>query len=176
MAQITNKNNELNNKIIIYENQDGKPHLSVKIENETVWLTQTQMVELFHSSKANVSEHIKHIFEEGELEKSSVVRKFRTTATDDKNYNKDHYNLDLIISLGYRIKSTIATHFRQWATARLKEYIVKGFTLDDERLKISTIKRDLRIFHIMQKSNFEIGNNLNELIYTNFGSFIKGLD
>jgi len=119
--------------IIIYESSDGEPRISVRIESETVWLTQAQMVDLFHSSKANVSEHIKHIFEEGELEKNSVVRKFRTTAADGKNYNVNHYNLDMIISLGYRIKSSIATRFRQWATARLREYIVKGFTMDDER-------------------------------------------
>jgi len=132
-----NKNNDDNkiNNIIIYENQDRKSPISVRIEGETVWLTQVQMVDLFHSSKANVSEHIKHIFEEGELEKNSVVREFRTTASDGKNYNIEHYNLDMIISLGYRIKSSIATRFRQWATARLREYIIKGFTIDDERLK-----------------------------------------
>jgi len=133
MAQTNNK--ELNNNIIIYENQDRKSPISVRIEGETVWLTQAQMVDLFHSSKANVSEHIKHIFEEGELEKNSVVREFRTTASDGKDYHIEHYNLDMIISLGYRIKSSIATRFRQWATARLKEYIIKGFTIDDERLK-----------------------------------------
>ena len=135
---MTNKNNEdnkINNNIIIYENRDGKSPISVRIEGETVWLTQVQLVDLFHSSKANVSEHIKHIFEEGELEKNSVVREFRTTASDGKNYNIEHYNLDMIISLGYRIKSSIATRFRQWATARLREYIIKGFTIDDERLK-----------------------------------------
>ncbi|MBF0531485.1 MAG: virulence RhuM family protein [Candidatus Omnitrophica bacterium] len=93
------------------------------------------MVDLFQSSKANVSEHIKHIFEERELDKNSVVRKFRTTAPDGKNYDIEHYNLDMIISLGYRSKSSIATRFRQWATARLLGYIVKGFTMDDERLK-----------------------------------------
>jgi len=93
------------------------------------------MVDLFDSSKANVSEHIKHILDEGELSKDSVVRSFRTTAKDGKNYNIEHYNLDMIISLGYRIKSLTATRFRQWATARLKEYIVKGFSIDDERLK-----------------------------------------
>lgn len=135
MVQITAEDNELNNKIIIYENQDGNPQILVRFENETVWLTQAQMVDLFHSSKANVSEHIKHVFEEGELEKNSVVREFRTTASDGKDYNIEHYNLDMIISLGYRIKSSIATRFRQWATARLREYIIKGFTLDDERLK-----------------------------------------
>jgi hypothetical protein len=123
------------NKIIIYENKEGKSSVSVKIDGETVWLTQAQMVDLFNSSKANVSEHIKHIFEEGELNKDLVVRNFRTTASDGKNYNIEHYNLDMIISLGYRIKSSIATSFRQWATARLKEYIIKGFTIDDDRLK-----------------------------------------
>ena len=126
-----------NSEIIIYESDDGKPRISVRVENETVWLTQAQLVELFHSSKANVSEHIKHIFEEGELEPNSVVRKFRTTAADGKNYNIVHYDLDMIISLGYRIKSSIATHFRRWATVRLREYIVKGFTMDDQRLKES---------------------------------------
>ena len=129
------KKDEPNNEIIIYESSDGESKISVRVENETVWLTQAQLVELFHSSKANISEHIKHIFEEGELEKNSVVRKFRTTGTDGKNYNIAHYNLDIIISLGYRVKSQIATHFRQWATARLREYIIKGFTMDDERLK-----------------------------------------
>ncbi len=131
------KNDEPNNEIIIYESSDGESKISVRIENETVWLSQAQLVELFHSSKANISEHIKHIFEEGELERNSVVRKFRTTAADGKKYNIEYYNLDLIISLGYRVKSSIATQFRQWATARLREYIVKGFTMDDERLKSS---------------------------------------
>jgi len=128
-------NDNARHEIIIYESGDGEPRISVRLESETVWLTQVQMVDLFQSSKANVSEHIKHIFEEGELEKDSVVRKFRTTAADGKNYNIEHYNLDMIISLGYRIKSSIATRFRQWATARLKEYMIKGFALDDDRLK-----------------------------------------
>jgi hypothetical protein len=93
------------------------------------------LVNLFGSSKANISEHIKHIFEERELERDSVVRKFRTTAADGKTYEIEHYNLDMIISLGYRVKSNIATKFRIWATARLREYIVKGFTIDSDRLK-----------------------------------------
>jgi hypothetical protein len=105
------------------------------MEDETVWLTQSQLCELYQTSKSNVSEHIKHIFEEGELDENSVVRKFRTTASDGKSYNTTHYNLDMIISLGYRIKSSIATNFRRWATERLKEYMIKGFTMDDERLK-----------------------------------------
>ncbi|MDR1760936.1 MAG: virulence RhuM family protein [Bacteroidales bacterium] len=120
---------------VIYETDDNVAKVSVRLEEETVWLTQAHLVELFQSSKANISEHIKHIFEEGELSEISVVRKFRTTASDGKNYEIAHYNLDMIISLGYRINSKVATKFRQWATERLKEYIVKGFTLDDERLK-----------------------------------------
>ena len=123
------------NKVIIYTANDGKTKIDVKLEEETLWLTQAQMCELYQTSKSNVSEHIKHIFEEGELNEDSVVRKFRTTAADGKEYLVSHYNLDMIIALGYRIRSIIATRFRQWATERLKEYIVKGFTLDDERLK-----------------------------------------
>lgn len=98
-------------------------------------MTQAQLCELYQTSKSNVSEHIKNIFEEGELEENSVVRKFRTTASDGKNYSVSYYNLDMIISLGYRIKSITATQFRRWATERLKEYMIKGFTMDDERLK-----------------------------------------
>jgi len=123
------------NQIIIYDGDNGTSHVEVRFEGETVWLTQAQLVELFQSSKANISEHIKHIFEEKELNRSSVVRKFRTTASDGKNYEVEHYNLDLIISLGYRVKSKIATKFRIWATVRLSEYIVKGFTIDSDRLK-----------------------------------------
>jgi len=126
---------DMNSEIIIYQTDDGKSHIEVKLEEETVWLTQAQLVELYQTSKSNVSEHIKNIFEEGELDRDSVVRKFRTTAADGKTYNMTYYNLDMIISLGYRIKSIIATHFRRWATERLKEYIVKGFTMDDDRLK-----------------------------------------
>jgi hypothetical protein len=122
-------------EIIMYQTEDGLTKIDVKMQDETVWLTQQQLVELYQSSKSNVSEHIKHIFEEGELDEESVVRKFRTTAADGKNYNMTYYNLDMIISLGYRIKSVIATNFRRWATERLKEYMIKGFTMDDERLK-----------------------------------------
>ena len=123
------------NKVIIYTANDGSTKIDVKLEEETLWLTQAQMCELYQTSKSNVSEHIKHIFEDGELCEESVVRKFRTTAADGKEYIVSHYNLDMIIALGYRVRSIIATRFRQWATERLKEYIVKGFTLDDERLK-----------------------------------------
>jgi len=122
-------------EILFYQREDGSAQIDVRLEEDTLWLTQAQLVILYQSSKANVSEHIKHIFEEEELIENSVVRNFRTTATDGKNYITKHYNLDMIISVGYRIKSNIATRFRQWATQRLKEYIIKGFTMDDERLK-----------------------------------------
>ncbi len=124
-----------NNKILIYTGRDGQTKVDVRLEDDTLWLTQAQMSELYGTSKSNVSEHIKHIFEEGELTEESVVRKFRTTAADGKSYLVTFYNLDMIIALGYRVRSIIATRFRQWATLRLKEYIQKGFTLDDERLK-----------------------------------------
>ena len=123
------------NKIIIYTDDSGLTKIDVKLEDETLWLTQAQMCALYQTSKSNVSEHIKHIFDEGELQERSVVRKFRTTATDGKSYLTTYYNLDMIIALGYRVRSIIATRFRQWATIRLKEYITKGFTLDDDRLK-----------------------------------------
>ncbi len=128
------KNNNTQ-EIIIYQTDDGAVKIDVKMADDTVWLTQQQMAELYQTSKSNVSEHIKHIFEEGELQENSVVRKFRTTASDGKNYNTAFYNLDMIISLGYRVKSSVATQFRIWATKRLNEYIRKGFTLDDARLK-----------------------------------------
>ena len=124
-----------NGNVIVYVDDNGKPQVDVRFQDETVWLTQAQLVELYQSSKANVSEHIKNIFDEGELDKNSVVRKFRTTASDGKNYEVNYYNLDMIISLGYRIKSNIATKFRVWATDRLREYITKGFAIDSERLK-----------------------------------------
>ncbi|MFN9303945.1 MAG: virulence RhuM family protein [Candidatus Kapaibacterium sp.] len=121
--------------IIIYQTEDGKTKIETRLEDETVWLTQAQLCELFQKSKATVSEHIKNIFEEGELDSNSVVRNFRTTAADGKSYNTSFYNLDVIISVGYRVKSHQGTKFRQWATARLREYIVKGFTMNDELLK-----------------------------------------
>ena len=124
-----------NGSIIVYVDDNGKPQVDVRFQDETVWLTQAQLADLYQSSKANVSEHIKNIFDEGELDKNSVVRKFRTTASDGKNYEVNYYNLDMIISLGYRIKSNIATKFRIWATDRLREYITKGFIIDSERLK-----------------------------------------
>ena len=122
-------------EIVIYQTDDGQTKIDVRFEDETVWLTQAQLVDLYQSSKANISEHIKHIFEEGELDEVSVVRNFRTTAADGKLYSTNYYNLDMIISLGYRVKSILATRFRRWATEQLKEYLKKGFLLNDQRLK-----------------------------------------
>lgn len=121
--------------IIIYQTEDGHTKIETRLEDETVWLTQAQLCELFQKSKATISEHIKNIFEEGELNEPAVVRKFRTTASDGKAYDTNFYNLDVIISVGYRVKSHQGTKFRQWATARLREYIVKGFVMNDELLK-----------------------------------------
>ncbi|MBQ9644847.1 MAG: virulence RhuM family protein [Prevotella sp.] len=123
------------NKLILYKDESGRLSVNVRFADEDVWLTQAQLVEIYQSSKSNVSEHIKHIFEDGELNRDSVVRKFRTTAADGKNYDTTFYNLDVIIALGYRVQSSIAVRFRRWATQRLHEYIQKGFTMDDERLK-----------------------------------------
>ena len=132
------KNNEIQTtqpNFVIYETEDNVAKVSVRLAEETVWLTQKQLAEIFDTTKQNIGQHVKNIVEEGELDRNSVVKFFFTTAADGKNYNTEHYNLDMIISLGYRINSKVATKFRQWATERLKEYIVKGFTLDDERLK-----------------------------------------
>ncbi len=122
-------------EMIIYQTEDGETKIDVRVEDETVWLSQAQMVELFDTSKSNISEHITNIFREGELEENSVVRKFRTTATDGKQYQINFYNLDVIISVGYRVKSLRGTQFRIWATERLREYLVKGFTMNDDLLK-----------------------------------------
>lgn len=127
-----------NGEIMIYQANDGMTHIEVKLEDDTVWLTQQQMAELYQTSRSNVVEHISHIYSEGELEESATCRKFRQVRQEGKrtvNREIPYYNLDMIISLGYRVKSSIATNFRRWATERLKEYMIKGFTLDDERMK-----------------------------------------
>jgi len=124
-----------NSEFIIFKTQDEKISVDVRMNDDTVWLTQDQMAMLFDKAKSTISEHIKHIFEEKELDKNAVVRNFRTTASDGKNYEVNYFNLDVIISVGYRVKSLRGTQFRQWATKRLNEYIRKGFTMDDERLK-----------------------------------------
>ena len=129
-------------EFLIYQAEDGKTQLSVVLENEELWLSQKQLTELFGKAKTTISEHIKHIFEDGELREDSVVRFFRTTAADGKNYEVAHYNLDMVLALGYRVRSQAGVRFRQWASAQLKEYLVKGFVLDDERLKNPGQARD----------------------------------
>ena len=125
-------------EIVIFKTADEKISVDVRFEGETVWLTQAQLVDLYGSSKANVSEHIKHIFEEGELTKEATVRKFRTVQTEGNRSVErevEYYNLDMIISLGYRIKSKIVTQFRQWATKHLNEYIRKDFTKELKQIE-----------------------------------------
>ena len=121
-------------EFLLYTTADGRIRIETRMQDETVWLSQKQLAELFQTSVPNINMHIKNLFDEGELEPGSVIQEFLTTAADGKNYRTKFYNLDLIISVGYRIKSHVATHFRQWATQRLREYIVKGFAMDDERL------------------------------------------
>lgn len=121
--------------IILYQTDDGSTRLEVQLQDETVWLSQAQMAELFQTSVPNVSMHIRNVFSEGELQAASVVKESLTTAADGKDYLTKYYNLDVIISVGYRVKSNRGTQFRIWATQRLREYLIKGFTMDDERLK-----------------------------------------
>lgn len=128
----------MNSEILLYQNQDGNIKLDVRLENESVWLTQAQMATLFGKDKRTISEHIGNIYSECELEKSSTVRKFRTVQNEGNREIErelDYYNLDVIISVGYRVKSVQGTQFRIWATQRLREYIIKGFTLNDDRFK-----------------------------------------
>ena len=143
-------------QILMFESEDGSFHLEVRLEDETVWLTQGMIVELFQSSKANISEHIANIYAEGELSPESTVRKFRTVQKEGLRMverERDFYNLDVIISVGYRVNSRRATQFRQWATSVLKEYIRKGYVLNDERMKNGM---DLRYFDELQERLREI--------------------
>ena len=124
-------------EILIYQNQDGNIKIDVQLQEETAWLSQAQICDLFQKSKATISEHIRNVFTEGELLENAVVRNFRTTASDGKSYDTKYYNLDVIISVGYRVKSQQGTQFRIWATQRLREYIVKGFALNEKLLLVS---------------------------------------
>lgn len=120
-------------QFLVYAAEDGTVKIDVRLEGETVWLTQQHMADLFQTTKQNIAQHLRNVFAEGELNTESVVKDFFTTAADGKQYRTHFYNLDAVISVGYRIKSVVATRFRIWATQRLREYIVKGFTMDDER-------------------------------------------
>ncbi len=129
---------ENNNNIVIYQTDNGMTKIDVKLEDETVWLSQQQMADLYDTTKQNISLHIKNIFDEEELDINSTVKEFLTVQKEGNRKVErkvKYYNLDMILSLGYRIKSKVATNFRRWATERLKEYMIKGFTMDDERLK-----------------------------------------
>ena len=120
--------------IIIYKDKNGIDNIEVKIKDNTVWLNQEQLVKLYNSSKSNISEHIKHIIAEGELDENSTVRKFRTVASNGKNYAMQYYNLDMIVAIGFRVRSNIGTNFRKWANDKLTEYMTKGFTMNDDLL------------------------------------------
>ena len=138
MSEDKNRPDRSQGEIVIYQAEDGLTKVECRFVDETVWLTQQQMAELFHTSRSNIVEHIGHIYEEGELDEVSTCRKFRQVRMEgNRQVTRElpFYNLDMIISLGYRVKSLIATQFRRWATERLKEYMIKGFTMDDERLK-----------------------------------------
>ena len=122
-------------ELVLYQTEDGRTRIQCRFEDETIWLTQKLMAELFQKDVRTINEHVKNVLGEGELTEDSVVRKFRITAADGKSYETQHYRLEMILAVGYRVRSTRGTQFRQWATARLSEYLVKGFTMDDERLK-----------------------------------------
>ena len=132
---IQDKNIPESPEILLYQTEDGQTRLEVAFRGETCWLSLKQLAELFQRDKSVISRHIKNIFDDGELVRESVVAKFATTAVDGKSYQVDYYNLDVIISVGYRVKSHRGTQFRIWATQRLREYIIKGFAMDDDRLK-----------------------------------------
>jgi len=130
-----------NDQIIIYNAEDGQTKVEVKMRDETVWLSQAQMADLFQKDRKTITEHISNVFKEGELAENSVCRKFQHTAADGKNYSVNFYNLDVIISVGYRVKSHRGTQFRIWATQKLRDYIIKGFAMDDDRLAEGGVKK-----------------------------------
>ena len=135
LKQKTQKMIMNNSEILLYQTEDGQTKIDVRLEEETVWLNQKQMVELFQTTKQNISLHIRNLFKEGELVEISVVKDYLTTASDGKQYLTNYYNLDVVISVGYRVKSHRGTQFRIWATKQLKEFLIKGFVLNDEKLK-----------------------------------------
>lgn len=146
-----NKNTAANNssEFIIFKTEDEQVSVDVRLNEQDVWLTQDQLAMLYGVERPGITQHIKNIFSEGELEENSVSKKFLRTATDGKNYDTKHYNPDMIISLGYRVNSKVATQFRIWATKRLNEYIRKGFTMDDERLVTFALLKRCRVWLIL---------------------------
>ncbi|MBI9054764.1 MAG: virulence protein RhuM/Fic/DOC family protein [Bacteroidales bacterium] len=171
----------MENKIEIYKNPDNSTELKVQFDTDTVWLTQAQIVELFVSSKANISEHIKHIFDAEELEKNATVRKFRTVQKEGNRTvtrDIDHYNLDMIISVGYRVNSKQGTQFRQWATQRLKDYLVQGYAINEKRLaqknqEVEHLKTGIRI---ISRALEESTNDQNKEVFQIFSKGLALLD
>ncbi|MGI4871711.1 MAG: RhuM family protein [Janthinobacterium lividum] len=166
--------------ILLYQSPDGQIRLDVQLDHDTVWLTQAQMSELFDNSKKTVSEHIRNIFREGELSEESVVRESRTTAADGKAYRTKHYNLDVIISVGYRVKSARGTSFRQWATQVLRQYLVQGFVLNEQRLRESARQlADLKRLVQLQAevaSSQELTADQSDALLRILGDYARALD
>ena len=170
---------KMENKIAIYQSEDGSINIKARLEDETIWLTQAQITELFGSSKSNISEHIKQIFADDELD-TSVVRKFRTTASDGKAYNVTYYNLDMIISIGYRVKSKVATKFRKWATNTLRDYIVQGFAINDQRLKEKESQLEIlkKAINLIERGLFNQIENIDQArqLSSFLSEFAKGFE
>lgn len=169
----------MSNEILIYKNDSQEIEVRLDSEVDTVWLTQAQMCELFDKNKRTVSEHIRNIFKEAELIEKAVVRKNRTTASDGKTYQVNHYNLDVIISVGYRVKSQRGTQFRQWATAQLKEHLVQGYTLNEQRLKqhqaqLKNLEKTLALFqkNVIDQASLPEAQGLVEVISGYANTFI----
>lgn len=175
-----NTSEQPESKIVIYTSDDGKVSLETKLDNDTLWLTQKQMAELFDKNVRTINEHINNLFKEGELEKTSVIRKFRITASDGKQYDTNFYNLDVVISVGYRVKSLRGTQFRIWATKVLKDYLVQGYALNEKRLaekqeQIDSLKKS---FDLLTRSITAQARTLNEAqnLAKVLQSFADGLD
>ena len=167
--------------IIIYQSEDGNTHLEVRLDDKTVWLSQQQMAELYQTSRTNVVEHIKHIYEENELTEEATCQKFRQVrieGTREVTRELPFYNLDMIISLGYRVKSSIATKFRQWATARLKDYLIRGYAINEKRLQqkqqeVEFLKTGLRI---VSRALESVGSEQEQEVFHQFSKGLALLD
>lgn len=173
-------NNNVQNEIIIYQAENGKTQIDVKLQDETVWLTQKQMAELFDKNVRTVNEHINNIFKEGELDKNSVIRNFRITANDGKQYDTNFYNLDVIISVGYRVKSLRGTQFRIWANSILKDYLVKGYAINEKVLqtqkeKISVLQTSINLLSRSLTNQIETVDEAQQVAII-LDKFAKGLD
>lgn len=168
------------NDILLYQAPDGQTQLEVHLQNETVWLTQAQMAELFDTTKQNVSLHTRNAFRDGELDENSVVKDSLTTAADGKNYRIKHYNLDVIISVGYRVKSLRGTHFRQWSTQILRQYLVQGFVLNEQRLRESARQlADLKRLVQLQgevAAHQELTSDESDALLRVLGDYARALD